>query len=261
MFICQMSTVICHMHSNPCVMYILYSLYDRMHPVPQKKHWNNSLSNINVYKGFGAPKELGHEVLDWKEGTHWAYGCWYPVQNAYAASDAEKPVPRYADLHMQFGEFNMHFWLYMGILGWGWSIIISIVYVYVYNHTITVFIPYCTKISCYTDAPWCQNTNFLHLPGQQFSKLWGFQWFENVPSPISSTHWTRYFVDQCLDGCSATRFKSLVENNGDCRANRLGKTLGKSGTPSFETKVYNLGFWWWCDHTLEAHTSSVLLKH
>ena len=24
---------------------------------------------------------------------------------------------QYADLHMQFGEFNMHFWLYMGILG------------------------------------------------------------------------------------------------------------------------------------------------
>ena len=132
MFICQMSTVICHLHSNPFVMYILYSLYDRMHPVPQKKHWNNSLSNINVYKGFGAPKELGHEVLDWKEGTHWAYGCWYLVSsmhNAYAASDAESNLylVQYADLHMQFGEFNMHFWLYMGILGWGWSIIIKLV--------------------------------------------------------------------------------------------------------------------------------------
>ena len=50
------------------------------------------------------------------------------MHNAYAASDAESNLylVQYADMHMQFGEFNMHFWLYMGILGWGWSIIITL---------------------------------------------------------------------------------------------------------------------------------------
>ena len=151
---------------------------------------------------------------------------------------------------------------------------IRIVYVYVYNHTITVFIPYCTKISCYTDAPWCppkkKVKTLIFYTSQEISAI-----LQIVRVPMvwkCSLSSLFHPLDSVLRGPmsrwkkSATRFKSLVENNGDCRANRLGKSLGKSGTPSFETKVYNLGFWWWCDHTLEAHTSSVFfllfdLKH
>lgn len=54
---------------------------------------------------------------------------------------------------------------------------------------------------------WCQKKRSKHFffTSQEISsilQLWGFECFENFPSPVSSTHWTRYFVDQCLDGCS-----------------------------------------------------------
>ena len=85
---------------------------------------------------------------------------------------------------------------------------IRIVYVYVYNHTITVFIPYCTKISCYTDAPWCppqkkgQNTNFLHLTGN-FSNSPncegsnGLKMFplQSLPPTGLGTSWTNVSMD------------------------------------------------------------------
>lgn len=48
---------------------------------------------------------------------------------------------------------------------------IRIVYVYVYNHTITIFIPYCTNISCYTDAPKKKGQNTFFYTSQEISAI------------------------------------------------------------------------------------------